>query len=80
MREDLKVCNCATCGQLLVASTTWGGLPTAERAMLLWVAGRILGRPYCSTCLRVKQPVVRPVRVGDDNPANDNAVRVLEGE
>lgn len=81
MRDDLKVCNCATCGQLLVASAEWSKLPNYDRAALSWVAGRILGRPYCPSCLRVKRPTVRPASQDDGpGPWGENAVRAMEGE
>ena len=61
--EAVKHCNCAGCGTLLSGD----------------VAGRIMGRPYCETCL--KPPTVRrgsaPLRE-DTGPWQQNAIRHLE--
>lgn len=77
MRDDLKVCNCATCGQLLVASQTWGKLSNDERGKLSWIGGRLNGRPYCPTCFRVKQPQARP-SIGDTRVRESAPNREME--
>lgn len=73
---DMRMCNCASCGRLLLGSReTWReGLPPKVR-------GRMLDRPYCSDCLEVLLPtrgVAGPVE--EASPGQENAVREMEDQ
>jgi len=56
--ERLLVCNCATCGRLLLSRRCWG-MAECARAFLgehvPYVAGRVRDRPYCRDCLEAGQ-------------------------
>jgi hypothetical protein len=62
--EIVKYCNCAACGKLLKTDD---------------LAGRIMGRPYCETCL---EPHILPARRGgpmeEVSPWQEIAIRQLE--
>lgn len=85
--SDLRVCNCADCGRLLLGESMkdyWLSLDDERKEQRQLVAGRILDRPYCYDCLRVSYPGGGNVRDvmwdTDDNPSQQNAVRALEGD
>jgi len=78
LSDNDVVVDCSDCGTLLVVSSK---KMTVEK-LACRVAGRILGRPYCSTCLCTKSPVIYH---GYDTQASDNyqnarenGVRALE--
>ena len=82
--EDVKVCNCASCGCLLLGKNmaAWRCRQKKEvqEELPLVVYGHILGRPYCGPCLRAKP---RPTTGGyegskDDDPGQQNALRTWE--
>jgi hypothetical protein len=57
--EDLKYCTCAGCGAEALGESMrehHRGLPIAVRLVTPIVAGRIHGRPYCNSCLRLRHP------------------------
>lgn len=62
--NDMKVCNCADCGRLLLglAHADWYAEQTeTDRARFPpLLAGRINGRPYCGQCLQTAESVPRP--------------------
>lgn len=79
--DDVKVCNCADCGCLLVAGgyITWiidrirSQLPTPEMAF-----HRVNGRPYCNGCMSVVRPPPCAASKDECSPWGENAVRALE--
>lgn len=55
--DDLKVCNCADCGELLLSPTeenlkVYNDLKDRDRRRVPYkvIAGRIAQRPYCKGC------------------------------
>ena len=81
--EMVKMCNCADCGKELLGANQEGLVSTMKKrerdSLPHVVGGRILGRPYCYSCLRVKR-----IRTGmsapghEPDPWRENAVRILE--
>lgn len=85
--DDLKMCNCAECGRLLLGSVhrMWRNTLTLKQqdSYPPLVSGRINGRPYCRACLYLNTVRGRDgARYGlprsDNDPAQDNAVRRME--
>ena len=77
--EDVKLCNCADCGrELLGESMRDLEIPTE----VPHVKGRILGRPYCRSCLKIKRTAIRVASwlngMLEPDPSGENAVRELE--
>ena len=79
--DDVFVCNCAECGQLLIGkkSSEWWKKHKDEDDCPPLMATRICGRPYCSICAmpRAKSPG-RSLVVREDSPFGENAIRALE--
>jgi len=49
-KDDVVVCNCASCGRLLLSQCMRQyDLPVGYRKVL-FVYGRLHGRPYCREC------------------------------
>ncbi len=91
--DDLLMCNCAGCGAELLGR---GNVKTAAIVQRIragelpeYVAGHMAGRPYCRTCLALKDNRVdetgRQLRGGktlmeeDEQPTFDDVVKLLEG-
>lgn len=70
MADEVKVCNCAECGDELIISSTRNE-----------VGGRINGRPYCKACIEAKP---RPTTLGTSGPVEEidpwqeNNIRAME--
>lgn len=80
---DAKVCNCATCGALLLAP---GQNIKMKNITLPEVAGRVRDKPYCEGCLEVAQSGVGGVSGGRVGPNDEDsggygsiARRLIEG-
>lgn len=80
--DDIKMVNCADCGcELLGESNKLIVFPHEQLKELPGiVSGRILGRPYCKACLLTNRIRTGTSSLPDDNPTQENAIRVLEGE
>lgn len=86
MDDRLRLCNCADCGIVLLGKQRYDRIrPIPER--LLFVSGRIDGRPYCYRCLhwrgrsfRVHHGVPSTEFDTDPGPWQENAIRAWEDE
>ena len=62
LNQELAMCNCAGCSSLMLGSKHKDAVRAAKLAgediacLPPLVAGRMDGRPYCATCLDVRQP------------------------
>jgi hypothetical protein len=88
---EMKVCNCANCGDLLRGESCSGDPGDYGLNEKQWlkmpprVNARVSGRPYCMACMSVYKRThnygsSRAAGKGDEaNPWIENAVRHLEG-
>ncbi len=80
--DYLKFCNCAQCGDEIISKASWAILSDEQKEF--WkgkiVAGRILDRPYCGPCLRVRNKIGGGgISNRDDaSPGQENAIRIWE--
>lgn len=81
MSTENLYCDCAQCGEILLAKGT--AEPHTQDETLSTLAGRIRGRPYCAECLKVGTNGISGIRGGrsgssEPSPWNENAVRAME--
>lgn len=91
--DMIRVCNCCECGMLLFADAKSKIQAKMLRADVLKensldlskmeiVRGKILGRPYCDSCLDSRSETLGGgiyIQKGETSPAWENAIRMMEG-
>lgn len=77
--DDLLLVNCAQCGLEMLGETH---RHLAKSVEMPAVRGRILGRPYCGSCLVVRRPPSAAATFDADaaSPGQENAIRAMEDE